>query len=205
MSRAATVVTAAHRHDRPVVDTVILDSTQRSGQKTVVTTVKGAAIEIELHAPTRLRTDDLLVLDDGGLVEVVAASELLIEARAGDVAGLSRLAWHLGDRHVPVQVLPNRLRARRDAAVETLLAALGAKVAVIEAPFEPEGGAYATSHGHDHDHHGHEHHDHEHHGHEHHDHDAGHEHNDDRHHPKTRALNYVRLHNRRYTQAADRG
>ena len=143
---------------------MILDFAQRSAQKVTVTSVKGATIEIDLHEPVRLRTDDLLVLDDGGLVEVVAAPEPLIEARAADVAGLSRLAWHLGDRHVPVQVLPNRIRARRDAAIETLLGALGAKVAMIEAPFEPEGGAYASSHGHDH-------HDHDHHGHSHHEHD----------------------------------
>ena len=158
MSRATSVLAATHRHDRPVVDTVILDSTQRSAQKVTVASVKGGTIEIDLRQPTRLRTDDLLVLEDGGLVEVVAASEPLIEARAADVAGLSRLAWHLGDRHVPVQVLPNRIRARRDAAVEALLAALGAKVAIIEAPFEPEGGAYASSHGRSHDHdHGHDH------------------------------------------------
>jgi urease accessory protein len=115
----------------------------------------------------RLRTDDLLLLDDGGLVEVVAAPEPLIEARAADVASLSRLAWHLGDRHVPVQVLPNRIRARRDPAIETLLASLGAKVVAIEAPFEPEGGAYEqhpAHDGHDHDH-DHDHDAHHHHGH----------------------------------------
>ena len=102
-------------------------------------------------------------------MEVVAAPEPLIEARAADVAALSRLAWHLGDRHVPVQVLPNRIRARRDAAVEALLKALGAKSTVIEAPFEPEGGAYESSHAHGHAHHDHAH---GHHGHAHdHDHD----------------------------------
>ena len=122
--------------------------------------VKGTAIEIDLHQLVRLRTDDLLVLDDSTLVEVVAAPECLIEARAADVCALARLAWHLGDRHVPVQVLPNRIRARRDDAVENLLKSLGAKLTMIETPFEPEGGAYASSHGHDHDHtHGH-HHDH---------------------------------------------
>jgi urease accessory protein len=154
MPRATSVLAAADRHGRPVIDTVILDYAQRSAQKITVTGVKGGAFE---------RTDDLLLLDDGGVVEVVAAPEPLIEARAADVAALSRLAWHLGDRLVPVQVLPNRIRARRDAANEALLKSLGAKVAMIEAPFEPEGGAYASSHGHDHDH------AHDHHGH-HHDH-----------------------------------
>jgi len=163
MVRATTVLAAADRRDRPVIDTVILDYAQRSAQKITVTGIKGGAFEIDLRQPARLRTDDVLVLEDGSLVEVVAAPELLIEARAADVATLSRLAWHLGDRHMPVQVLPNRIRARRDAAVEALLKSLGAKVAMIEAPFEPEGGAYASS-GHDHAHHDHAH---DHHGHSH--------------------------------------
>lgn len=152
MPRATSFLAAADRRDRPVVDTVILDYAQRSTQKSTVTSVKGGTFEIDLPRPARLRTDDLLLLDDGGLVEIVAAPEPLIEARVADVAGLSRLAWHLGDRHVPVQVMPNRIRARRDEMVEALLKSLGAKVTMIEAPFEPEGGAYASSHAHDHDH-----------------------------------------------------
>lgn len=171
MTRATSVTTAGHRHDRPVVDTVLLDYAQRSAGKIAVTGVKGGSFEIDLHQPARLRTDDLLVLDDGGLVEVVAAAEPLIEARAADIAGLSRLAWHLGDRHVPAQLLPNRIRVRRDSAIETLLAQLGAKVTPIDAPFEPEGGAYATAHDH-----GHHDHDHDHHGHDHHGHSHGHHH-----------------------------
>lgn len=161
MPRATSVIAAAHRHDRPIADTVILDYAQRSAEKVSVTGAKGTVIDIDLHMPVRLRTDDLLLLDDGTLVEVVAAPEPLIEARASDLAGLSRLAWHLGDRHIPVQVLTNRVRARRDAAVETLLTSLGAKVTMIDAPFEPEGGAYALSQAHDHGHHGHAHHDHD--------------------------------------------
>jgi urease accessory protein len=167
MARASSVIRADHRLGRPAGDTVILDYAQRSAQKANFASVKGGTIEIDLHQPVRLRTDDLLVLEDGSLVEVVAAPEALIEARAVDIAGLSRLAWHLGDRHVPVQVLPNRIRALREPAIEALLVSVGAKITIIEAPFEPEGGAYASSHGHDHGH-DHEHHDHAH-GH-HHDH-----------------------------------
>jgi urease accessory protein len=166
MPRATRVLAAADHQGRRIVDTVILDYARRGERKIAVTGVKGGAFEIDLVEPARLRTDDLLLLDDGTLVEVLAAPEPLIEARAADVAALARLAWHLGDRHVPVQLLTNRVRARRDAGVESLLKSLGAKVALINAPFEPEGGAYAASHGHDHDHdHGH------HHGH-------GHHHND---------------------------
>jgi urease accessory protein len=171
MPRASSVIAAGHRqdriNDRPVADTVILDYAQRNAQKLTVTGSKGCVVEIELHQPVHLRTDDLLVLDDGSLVEVVAAPEPLIEVRVADVAGLAGLAWHLGDRHVPVQILPNRLRTRRDSATEGLLTSLGAKLMMIEAPFEPERGAYALQadpgcnhHDHDHSHdngHGHRH------------------------------------------------
>lgn len=167
MQRATSVITAGHRHGRPVIDTAILDFAQRSASKATVTTVKGVAIDIDLHGAVRLHTDDLLVLDNGTLIEVVAAPEPLIEARA---AGLARLAWHLGDRHIAIELLPNRIRVRRDAAAETLLTSLGAKLAMIEAPFEPEGGAYTAVQKHDHGHdQAHEH------GHDH-DHDHGHSH-----------------------------
>lgn len=167
MPRAARVIAAAERRGREIADTLILDYAKRSAGAFAATGLKGGAYDIALAEPRRLRTDDLLELDDGTLIEVVAAPEPLIEARAGDLPGLMRLAYHLGDRHVPVEILANRLRVRREPALETLLGSLGARLAMIEAPFEPEGGAYAASHGHDH-HHGH---DHDHgHGHHHHDH-----------------------------------
>lgn len=188
MPRALRVITANDRHGRTPVDTVILDYAQRSTPKITVNGVKGLSIDIDLHTPARLRTDDLLELDNGALVEVVAAPEPLIEAKATDTSALARLAWHLGDRHVPVQLLPNRIRAQRDPAIDALLKALGAKVVNIEAPFEPEGGAYEAAHAHDHAHHGHHDHDH-HHGHDHdhdhahcgHDHHHGHDHGHDHH------------------------
>jgi urease accessory protein len=171
MPRAVRVLAAADRSDRPLADTVLLDYAQRSSaQFLTVTGLNGGVFEIALHQPTRLRTDDLLELDNGSLLEVVAASEPLLEARAADAAMLSRLAWHLGDRHIPVQILANRIRTRRDAAIESLLTSLGAKVAAIDAPFEPEGGAYAAQ--------GHAHHDHDH-AHDHHGHAHGHHHDHD--------------------------
>ena len=90
--------------DTPVVDTLILPYAQRQAQKGFLFGVKGTCVELDFAEPVRLRTDDALVLDDGGLVEVVAEPEPLIEARAADLPALARLAWHLGDRHVPVQV-----------------------------------------------------------------------------------------------------
>ena len=174
MPRATSVQPAATRKGGTVVDTLILPFAQRQVKQGFLFGVKGTCVEVDLAEPMRLRTDDALVLEDGNLVEVVAEAEPLIEARAADLPGLARLAWHLGDRHVLIQVLERRLRLARDPAIEALLESLGAKVSVIEAPFEPEGGAYEAAHDHGHDHHGH---DHGHHHHDHH-HDHGHDHHD---------------------------
>ena len=157
------------------IDSVILGADERRIQTAQLTGVNGTIIMLMLPEPVHLRMGDALELDDGSLVEVVVAPEPLIEVRGNDLTHLARLAWHLGDRHVPVQVLANRLRLRRDPALETMLGALGARLTAIEAPFDPEGGAYAQAtpehdhhHGHDHHHHHDEHcgHDH-HHGHRH--------------------------------------
>jgi urease accessory protein len=145
-----------------IADTLILNAEQRRMQRGFVFGGKGTCVEFDFAEPVVLRTDDVLLLDDGSVVEVVAQAEALIEVRA-DVAVLARLAWMLGDR------------LRRDPALEPLLTAAGGKVAMIEAPFEPEGGAYATSAhaGHDHHHHDHGDHDHAHNG------DHGHAHRHD--------------------------
>jgi urease accessory protein len=159
MARVLKIVAAGAADGKPVVDTVILTPEQRRAPRGTVTGVKGTRCVFDLAEPAALRMGDSLLLDDGNLIEVVAEPEPLIEARAKDLTALARLAWHLGHRHVPVQLFANRLRVRRDAAIEVLLARLGAKLVAIEAPFDPEGGAYvAAAHGHHHDH-DHHHHD----------------------------------------------
>jgi urease accessory protein len=181
MPRATRLLPASERRDATIVDTLILPYAQRQAQKGFLFGIKGTCVELDFAEPVRLRTDDALVLEEGGLVEVVAEPEPLIEARAADLPGLARLAWHLGDRHVPVQVLERRLRLKRDPAIEALLESLGAKLVAIEAPFEPEGGAYAAAAGEPHDHHHHHDHDHGHHHHHDHGHDHHHEHGQDHH------------------------
>lgn len=180
MPRATTIIAAHDARGLAAADSVLLDHTQRAGGTLSVATVKGQALNFAFQG--RLHHDDVIALDDGSYVEVVARPEALLEARAADVSALARIAWHLGDRHIPVQLLPNRIRALREPATEELLKALGAKVTPLEAPFEPEGGAYEVPSGHDH-HHGHEHHqDHEHHHHAHGDAcGCGHDHTHDRH------------------------
>ncbi len=194
MPRATNIIAGHAARGLAAADSVLLDHTQRAGGTLSIASVKGETIHLDFMG--RLRSDDIIALDNGSLVEVVAKPEPLVEARAADVAALARIAWHLGDRHIAVQLLPNRIRALREPATEDLLKSLGAKVALIDAPFEPEGGAYevpsdhAHDQGHDHAHdHGHHHHGdacgcgHDHHGHSH-DHDHGHSHGHDHHHHK---------------------
>jgi len=91
-------------------------------------------------------------LEDGRLIEVIAASEPLLEIRCTDTLQTARIAWHLGNRHVPTQVLASMaLRVRRDHVIAEMASQLGADVVKIEAPFDPERGAYAH-HRESHDH-----------------------------------------------------
>jgi urease accessory protein len=169
MPRAIRVLAAGEPRP-PIVDTLLLTAEQRRMQRGFVFGGKGTCVELDFPEAVTLRTDDALLLDDGSAVEVVADVEPLLEVRA-EFPVLARLAWMLGDRHVPVEIMPNRLRLRRDPALETLLASAGGKVRAIEAPFSAEGGAYAidgAAHDHDEQHHDH--------GHDHHHHDHAHGH-----------------------------
>ena len=160
--RAIEVLPARARGDRPVADTLLLTHDQRSSPRGELVGLRGVAVELALDGALSLRTDDCLVLEDGRLIEIVAKPEPLLDVRADNPSALARLAWLLGDQHIAVEVSARRLRVRRAAATETLLRAQGAKIVAIDAPFEPEGGAYAASvHAHAHGHHRHGH-DHEH-------------------------------------------
>ena len=164
MPSVTAVLTAGSYDPARIVDAVILDRAQRHARSGAFAAVSGTPIELDLPAPAMLRMGDALVLEDGRLVEVVAEAEPLLEVRAADLSELARLAWRLGDRHIPLQVYPNRLRVSRDPPTEAVLKRLGATFVAIEAPFEPEGGAYRVpAHGaHDHGRHAHGHHAHDH-------------------------------------------
>jgi len=167
-------------------DTVVLDFDDRHRRRMAMTGTRGLEFLLDLEEAVALRGGDALVLDDGRLIEVVAAPEPLVEIRGSDPYHLVRIAWHLGNRHLPTQIVGKGLRIRRDHVIEEMVKGLGARVIVIEAPFDPEGGAYSGGghggHGH-HDHGAHKH-DHAHHGHTHdhdhcdhdHDHHHGHSH-----------------------------
>src|SRR2546423_1900528 len=141
MQRGVRVVDSA-THGAPI-DSIILKPDQRRLQTAHLTGVNGTPIGLMLPESVLLRNGDALELDDGSIVDVVVEAEPLVEIRGNDLTHLARLAWHLGDRHVPVQVLSKRLRMRRDPVLEAVLQNLGARLTAIEAPFDPEGGAYA--------------------------------------------------------------
>lgn len=108
----------------------------------------GEEVGLFLPRGTILRGGDRLQAADGRIVEVVSAPEDLIEARCADAFALARAAYHLGNRHVAVQVGEGWLRIQADHVLETMLTGLGAEVASLTAPFEPEAGAYAHGHHH---------------------------------------------------------
>ena len=154
-----------------IVDTLLLKFDDRCKQQGFVFGGKGTCIEFDFPAPPCLHTDDLLVLDDGKLVEVVADIEPVLEVRARDFAATARLVLALGNRHVPVQILANRIRLQKHPEIEQLVARYGLEGVEMTAPFEPDDGAQGHDHGHHHDHgQGHEHHHHD----DHHRHDQTH-------------------------------
>jgi urease accessory protein len=204
MLRADKVIPAGQWSGAPA-DAVVLDFDERYRRRLVMTGVGGLEFLLDLAEAAMLRGGDGLRLEDGRTVEVVAAPEPLAELRAADPLALVRVAWHLGNRHLPTELMPKALRIRRDPVIEAMAEGLGARVIPLEAPFNPEGGAYvkaearaAMPHGHDHHHdHGHgqghdrdqERHDNDHRGHAHdhgpahandHHHGPGHEHGHDR-------------------------
>lgn len=142
-------------------DRVVLDFDQRHRRRVMMVSEAGTNFLLDLPTAVALRDGDGLVLNDGRLVGVVAAPEELAEIVAPDQAAAVRIAWHLGNRHLPTEIAGTRLRIRRDHVIEAMAEGLGATVERISAPFQPEGGAYeGGGHGHHHHDQGSHHHDH---------------------------------------------
>ena len=146
MLRAVSVRPAGQWDESSAVDYVTLDSSERFRRRIALTGEDGLPFLLDLAQATFLRDGDGLVLDDGRMVRVAGRRELLVEITARSAGDLARLAWHVGNRHVDVQIVNGRLRMRRDQVIESMLAALGAKLTPISAVFEPEPGAYDDSH-----------------------------------------------------------
>ena len=161
---------------------------QRQKSRLHAKLASGEEVALMLPRGEILRGGDLVTASDGRIIEVVATVEKLLHVECEDARALARAAYHLGNRHVPVEVGAGYVRIGADRVLEEMLKGLGAKVSHIEAAFEPEAGAYGGGHQHGEMGHGgkiHEFgepHDHDHdHGHDHHhdhDHDHDHEHCD---------------------------
>ena len=172
---------------------------ERAKSRLRTSLASGEEVALNLPRGEVLRGGDLVTASDGRVIEVISRAEKLLHIEAGAPQALAKAAYHLGNRHVPVEVGEGYLRIAADHVLEDMLKKLGVAVSALEAPFEPESGAYAGGHRHDemghggkihefghaHDHdHPHDHdHDH-HHDHEHCDHDHGDPHHGHHHHKK---------------------
>jgi urease accessory protein len=144
----------------PAADRLVLDYEGRFLRRKRLALASGGSVLVDLAETVSLDAGDALETGDGRLIAVEAAPEPLLRI-TGD---LTRLAWHIGNRHTPCQIAGDHLLIRDDHVLADMLARLGASVERVEGAFAPEGGAYGhgRTQGHDHGHAGHHHHDHDH-------------------------------------------
>ncbi|MBX9618721.1 MAG: urease accessory protein UreE [Hyphomicrobiales bacterium] len=150
----------AHLHGAPA-DRVVLAHEDRRRRRLAMKAEGGVEFLLDLPEAMAIPDGAALILEDGRQIEVVAAPESLVKITAKDGPSLTRIAWHLGNRHVPTELLGTQLRIARDHVLEEMVAGLGGIVVALEAPFEPESGAYAAG-GQSATHHAHRHHGHDH-------------------------------------------
>ena len=129
-------------------DRACMTYVERTRSRLLVRLESGIEAAVVLPRGTRLQGGDRLQSTDGTIVLVIAAIESLLEARIDDASQLARAAYHLGNRHVAVQIQDGALRIAYDAVLERMLLNLGLSPSRVDAPFEPEGGAYGHSHAH---------------------------------------------------------
>jgi urease accessory protein len=164
--RTGTILPAGRWNPAREVDRVIADYEGRHRRRVLMRCESGREILLDLDTARLLRDGDGLELPDGSVVRIVAAPEPLLEVRAANPLALMQLAWHLGNRHLAAAIEPDRILIRADHVIADMVRGLGGSAEAVEAPFNPETGAYAgheAKHAHGHGHgHGHGHHDHHH-------------------------------------------
>lgn len=139
--RATSYVRAGAWPAAEAADQIILDYDHRHRRRLAVACQRGLEILLDLPEAVHLRDGDALVLETGDFIHVRARPEQLLEIRAGTPQHLARLAWHLGNRHLAVQILPGRLLILHDHVIAQMIADLGGNVADIMAAFDPDSGA----------------------------------------------------------------
>ena len=146
MIEITTRADSASAANRPIAQLELpFELRQKSRQRARLASGEEAALM--LPRGTLLRGGDLLLASDGRIVKVIASCELVLHVECASPEALARAAYHLGNRHVPVEVGSGYLRLAADHVLEEMLKGLGAVTTAVQAPFEPEAGAYAA-HGH---------------------------------------------------------
>jgi urease accessory protein len=144
MHRAIAVHYRGRWPEHAALDTVTLAYIDRHRRRIRLTADSGETFLLDLPRATHFADGDGLELEDGGYIRVCAAAEPLLEIKADDAAALLRIAWHLGNRHLPLQVVGDRLRIHADHVLAEMVTGLGGRLTAVEAPFDPESGAYAA-------------------------------------------------------------
>jgi urease accessory protein len=157
MLRATRLAHADHWPSAEARGTVTLAFDDRHRRRLRLATDAGEPFLLDLPRAEALEEGDGLALSDGSWLRVKAAPEALIEVTAASPALLLRLAWHLGNRHLPAQIEPDRILIRDDHVIAAMLEGLGARLRRLDAPFSPERGAYHDGHAHAHHDHDHDH------------------------------------------------
>jgi urease accessory protein len=150
MERALKTERAGHWPRERARGTVTLSYDDRHRRRLKLSSDEGENFLLDLPRATVLEAGDGLGFADGSWIEVKPAAETLMEVRAPSPELLARLAWHIGNRHVPAQISADRILLREDHVIAAMLSGLGATISRIEAPFTPERGAYDETHEHDH-------------------------------------------------------
>ena len=156
MHRASIHFPAGHWPQEKTAGSLTLDFDARHRRRFRLTADQGDDVLLDLAEAVAMAEGDGLQLDDGRWLKVQAAAEDLVEIKHEDPIQLMRLAWHLGNRHLPTEIRDHVLLIRPDHVIEDMLRGLGANLEKVESAFQPEGGAYG--HGHHHKHHDSQHH-----------------------------------------------
>jgi urease accessory protein len=146
--RATAVHSRGHWPEDAAVDTVTLAHLDRHRRRIRLCADSGEAYLLDLPRAHHLVEGDGLELEGGGYLRVCAAAEAVLEIEMGNPSDLLRIAWHLGNRHLPVQIVGKRLRIREDHVIAEMVTGLGGQIVLLETPFDPEIAAYTTSHHH---------------------------------------------------------
>jgi urease accessory protein len=150
MIRATAIVPRVAVRPERIADRITLDHGDRHRRRIALTGAGGLAFLLDLEKAAVIEDGDAVALEDGRLVQVLAAPERLVEISSEDPLLLKKVIWHLGNRHVPTEIVGDAVYVIEDHVLIDMVLGLGATVARVQRPFRPERGAYDAGHEHAH-------------------------------------------------------